>query len=157
MTATATATATELKTIEDYYNSEDFKSEYAMWLLEDLDSVVDRLVDISKREWDIIEDLPLTLDRPMALAIIEYVRENMEEYVYDFRMNYVGYDSVDSVSFGEQEHELSNVSEVKGDWVDNFYIDDDGKYAYYDMSSSGVQIKITQLECYEILKTLKLM
>jgi hypothetical protein len=149
----------ELNSVKNYYTSDDFIDEYTQWLLEDLDGAVDRLVAISQREWDIIEDLPLTLDRPMALAIIEYVRENINEYVDDFRMNYVGYDCVDSISFGEQEHCLDNKIDKKvvkenGNWINDFYIEDDGEYAYYDMSSSGVCIKITQLECYEILQTL---
>ena len=148
--------AEQLRREKEYFASEDFKSMYVDLLLEDLDYAVSRLVEISQKEWDIIEDKPLTLDDNSARYIIEYVRENIDDYVYDYSMYYVGYESVDSIDFGEQEVPLIEKIEHTDDDIEGFYIDENGEYAYYDLTSNGVHIKISQLECYDILEKLNL-
>jgi len=132
----------------DYYDSDDFKDNYAIMLLEDSHAVIDRLIENSK-SWDICENREFPLSFETAQKIIEHIQSDYVEYIRDYRNYYVGYDSIDSISFGEQYLETPKEFNKDTDDDCDFYVADDG--LYYDMSSSGIHIVITQEDAYDIL------
>ncbi len=140
-----------LNTIE-YYSSKDFKDNYMYMLLEDTHACIDRLVKNSS-SWDIIEDREYPLSRESAQLIIDELQNDFKQYIDTYNNYYVGNDSIDSVSFGEQHLEIPKNFVKETDDDCGFYVADDG--LYYDMSGSGIHIKITQEDAYEILDRIK--
>jgi len=137
-----------LESTIEYYDSDDFKDNYAMMLLEDTHAVAQRLVENSKG-WDICENREFPLSFETAQKIIEEIMDDYVEYIREYTNYYVGHDSIDSVSFGEQYLETPKEFDKETDNDCGFYVADDG--LYYDMSSSGIHIVITQEDAYDIL------
>jgi len=150
------AVENELNSVKEYYNSDDFKDNYGFILMEDLQNyAVDRLIENSKT-WDICNNREHPLSEESANKIVDYINEQFDDtYVREYRNYYVGNDCIASVEYGEQEHELENKFDKDKDNDCDFYIDDENRFAYYDMSSSGLYIIMTQEYAYEILDSLK--
>lgn len=141
-----------------YYESDDFKENYAFCLLEDRDAVTDRIITLVRQGYEVEKEYGsnIYLEQEQALEIYEYILENMEEFMRDFGGGYVGYTSIDSIGFGEQEEQLTGIynhetggeytlEEMQKDFEENgFYVS--GEYAYYDMSYDGVHIDLLGAE-----------
>ena len=143
----------QLENTISYYESDDFKDSYGFILLEDTqNNGVDRLIENSK-SWDIIENFEFPLSEDTAHKIIDYICENFDdEFVSDYRNYYVGSDCISSVEFGEQYEEKPQ-GFIEDEYTGDFYVGDDG--LYYDMSSNGVMLKITQSDAIDILQRIK--
>ena len=154
MTTTETETATaKLESIIGYYESEDFMWNYAELLLEDTHAVANRIVENSKR-WDVINNREFPLSFESALLIVDYLQSDYSEYIEEYNNYYVGYDSIDSIEYGEQEESCEDIPRDLAEQYD-FYVDDDNKYMYRSMDGYGVHIKLAQEDAYEILDEIK--
>ena len=142
----------KLEAIISYYESEDFVWNYAELLLEDTHAVADRIVENSK-QWDIVENREFPLSFESALLIVDYLQSDYSEYIEEYSNYYVGYDSIDSVEYGEQEETCEDIPKELAEQYD-FYVSDNG-YMYYAMCGRGVHIKLTQEDAYEILDEIK--
>lgn len=142
----------------EHYQSDDFKADYAFMLLDDTERCYSRIQRVAE-SYDIrLTDLQIKL-------IFEHLRNNTEEYISDFCSYYVGYDCIDSVSFGEQEVQLEGINNHRtGMPYTNRYLRyiftregftiNIGHFhtcAYYDMSSQGLRITLNGDQINEIL------
>jgi len=141
--------------IQGYYEHDDFKGNYIFAMMENIDTeqAVKRIIEIVSMEYYTFNpSTALILTELQALGILEYIVENIDLFIQDFTSYYVGSSSIDSISYGEQEEQLSglynsrtrqpyglkylkNIFEQEGYWVS-------GEYAYYDLSSSGIYIEL---------------
>ena len=148
----------DAESILSYYESEDFEWGY-------VDALIDQADDdyLQKRVIEICEyEFGITIFAEQARKIVEYVYENIDEFVQRFRGYYVGRNCLDSISFGEQEeqlfdiynpetgecyelHEIQPIYEEAG-----FYVQEG--YAYLDLSDEGMCIKITEKQVKQILR-----
>ena len=147
----------DAESILSYYESEDFEWGYVDALIyqADDDYLQKRVIEICEDEFGI------TIFAEQARKIVEYVYENIDEFVQRFRGYYVGRNCLDSISFGEQEeqifdilnpetggiyelHEISPIYEEAG-----FYVNEG--YAYLDLSDEGLCVKITREQVLNIL------
>jgi len=150
MTNTIKSVENQLKQLNDYYDSDDFTYGYWCILVEDLhDGGVGRLVSQSQ-SWDILENREFPLSDDSAKIVIDYVTENLDDYVRDYRNYYVGEDSIAGACFGEIEEETPKGFNADEHDDYGWYMSDDG-YMYMDMSSCGIHIPITQDDVYRIL------
>ena len=141
------------QTIKNYYEHEDFKDNYAIYLLEDRENCINNISkELSK--WFYFEDYTtnsnLKIDREDSERILDYLRDNYEKFIDTFNSYYVGNYCIDSISFGEQEEQLTGLynHKTKKDYdlkylqkvfeQEDFIVN--GNYAYYDLSSDGVAI-----------------
>ena len=150
----------KLNSLKDYYESEDYKGNYWDILAEDLNEYgADKLKEYS-RNWDICENREFPLSKDSANKVIDYVIENLDEYVRDYCGYYVGDDSVASTCFGEIETEVpQGFNDDEHDdcgWYmgEESIYENQPRYMYLDYSSNGIHIKITQTDVYEILDIL---
>ena len=147
----------DAESILSYYESEDFEWDY-------VDALIDQADDdyLQKRVIEICEyEFGITIFAEQARKIVEYVYENINEFVKRFSGYYVGRNCLDSISFGEQEvqifdpfnletgesyelHEISPIYEEAG-----FYVNEG--YAYLDLSGEGLCVKITREQVLNIL------
>ena len=147
----------DAESILSYYESEDFEWDY-------VDALIDQADDdyLQKRVIEICEyEFGITIFAEQAREIVEYVYENIDEFVKRFRGYYVGRNCLDAISFGEQEvqifdlfnletgesyelHEISPIYEEAG-----FYVNEG--YAYLDLSGEGLCVKITRKQVLNIL------
>jgi subtilase family serine protease len=144
----------KIKGIISYYDSEDFRNNYAEFLLEDRQAVVDRIKDTvnSRGHWEMEKfyNNPIHfIDDSVAEAIFDEILENVEEFTETYDSYYVGYTSIDSIAYGEQEEDLKEDVEkygkeaVRKAYEDaNFYVNDICTYAYLDMTAAGVHIDL---------------
>jgi len=142
---------------KEYYEHEDFKDNYAMYLFEDSHAIKDNIkqalgtyefekyygfeIPYNQRNNDYFIDL-----------IYDYILENWEDFLKDFRSYWVGSTSIASISFGEQEEQLTGIYNHRTgkDYTlpylkrvydqEGFYVS--GNYAYYDLSDSGLHIDL---------------
>ena len=142
-TTTQNNVETTLSSLYDYYNSEEYAQNYYFILIEDLQEYgVERLIENSKTHEN-------TLTEQSATMIVNYVIENLEEYVRPYSNYYVGYDSIASACFGEIEDDTpQGYNEDEHDDC-GWYID--GENMYLDMSASGIHIPITEHDTLAIL------
>jgi len=116
----------------DRYQSEDFMGPYVEFLAEDKVAAERRIMDILSDQYSV------EISFENAEKILNwFIEEN--EY-RDFSNYYVGRYCIDSIAFGEIEETITaEIENLDIDlWEDaNFYISDD-KYAYFDLSDSGV-------------------
>lgn len=142
---------TMLEGLVEYYDSDDFKDNYAHVLIEDTQNHgAERLVENSRR-WDIIENRPFPLSLADAERIVEYVTDNYDEFVRDMVNYWVGYDSIGGVEFGEQEEEKPE-GFIEEEYNGDFSVS--GDYLYYNLGGSGIHFKVTQDDAYRILDEL---
>ena len=148
----------DAESILSYYESKDFEWDY-------VDALIDQADDdyLQKRVIEICEDeFGITIFAEQARKIVDYVYENIDEFVKRFSGYYVGRNCLDSISFGEQEvqifdlfnletgecyelHEIQPIYEEAG-----FYVQEG--YAYLDLSDEGMCIKITEKQVKQILR-----
>lgn len=135
----------------EYYTTDDFKVNYALCLIEDTQyNGAERLVENSKNHWEY--DISLK----DAERVIEHVTDNYSDYVRDYRNYYVGYDSVGSCDFGEQEEEFPedlNKADFDEDEYNGDFVYVCGRF-YYDMSDNGIHFKVTGDDARAILDDL---
>lgn len=152
---------------KEYYEHDDFIDNYAFILLEDGDNCI---YNIKKElpKWfyfnDYNSDSLLKIDTEDAERIFDYMRDNYDDFVDTFCGYYVGDYCIDSISFGEQEEQLTGLYNHKtGKNYDIRYLrkifeqEDyvvNGDYAYYNLSADGVGIwlKPDELPFFEELK-----
>ena len=137
------------KTIS-YYDSKDFKGNYLDQLHENYQNneatIVNRIIDlfnVSNYETQKYLTNWLNIDRDQAKKIYTFIDENFEDFTTSFNGCYVGYTSLESVQFGEQEEQLDftnhktnkpyKLSYLKKIFdKEGFYIND-RNYAYYNL------------------------
>lgn len=154
------------QSIKSRYESEDFKSNYAINLLEDKSAVEFRIKQIVQHEYNFERryGYNMILTDEQCEKVYNYILENIEEFTSDFNSYYVGDTSIDSVSFGEQCEQLEGLINHKTNKPyktsylkevfenEDFYVSKG--YAYYDLSDSGVHIDLLNSEI-PILEELK--
>ncbi len=129
----------------NYYESDDFKNNYAYCLFEDYNGVQYQIKQVCEREFS----LKLTNDQ--TEQIFDFMLENLDEYTSEFNTYWVGSFSIDSVAFGEQEEQLPEnflpvVSELKNDFVLN------RGYLYHDLGGKGLHVSINKQIIETVLK-----
>lgn len=136
-----------VKSLVNYYNSADFKEQYYFILAEYFSSNKSEIVpkilylfNVSNYETCNFFGKEFTLTTDQAQSVYDFILVNLDDFICDYISNFVGYTSLQSVSFGEQEVQLQKDDDL-GDMEKNgFYVS--GEYAYYDLSSSGVYIDL---------------
>lgn len=142
----------------EYFNHVDFKSDYEQCLFEsfgsneaDIINNIIRLFNVSNYETEQLSNHKI-IDREQAKKIYDFIVDNFEQFTNDFSSYRVGYTCLESISFGEQEIELSGWYNHKTgkDYTINylkkvfdkecFYVS--GNYAYYDLSDTGLYIDL---------------
>jgi hypothetical protein len=142
--------------IKDYYDSEDFQSDYIMLLLEDLQYNSDYLIDEALSRYFYFEKYSnnpgIEIEREDIQRIQDYVYENYEDFLSTFHSDYVGDYCIASVAFGEQETQLDGLRNHKTgkDYtlkylqklfdLEGFYVS--GEYAYLDKSDEGLKLTL---------------
>lgn len=148
------------KRIVAYYSTEDFKDNYIQCLYEQYndnkDTIVDnilRLFNVSNYETETELSNHKVLSREQAIQVYDFIGENLEQYTKDYTNYYVGYTSLASIAFGEQEEQLEGLINHKTGEEYNkqylrtvfdkecFYVSDDN-YAYYNLSDDGLHIDL---------------
>lgn len=138
------------KQLISYYDSEDFKNNYLEGLSETFhnykDSIIDQiynLFNVQNYETEKMLSNAKYLDKNQCALVYEFIYENFEDFVTDFRGYYVGYTSICSVSMGEQEEQLDGLHNNKTGKNytlpylkkvfenEGFFIN--GDYAYYNL------------------------
>lgn len=156
--------------IKAYYETDDFKGMYLDLLYETFENderdIIDnilRLFNISNYETEKYLSNHKIIDRKQAKLIYDFIYNDLESFVSDFNGYYVGYTSLCSVSFGEQEEQLEglynyktgkeyNIAYLRKVFANDFYVS--GNYAYYDMSSSGLHVDLINNNLNEFLNTI---
>ena len=133
--------------ILEYYESEDFQSNYIPLLFEDLSSnerqIAINLQNIIKYDLEFNDILPNKyLETKTCLKIVnlceKYMQDDLDSLISTFSNYYVGDSCLVSCSYGEQEEQLEeNESQIFDDA--GFYVSD-RNYAYYDLSGEGIMI-----------------
>lgn len=157
--------------IKAYYETDDFKGNYMEVLYEtfanDENDIIERistLFNVSNYETEKYLSNHKTIDRKQAKLIYDFIYDDLESFVSDYNNYYVGYTSLESVSFGEQEEQLEglynnktgkeyNISYLKKVFANDFYVSDNG-YAYYNLSGSGLHVELINNKLNEFLKTI---
>jgi hypothetical protein len=144
--------------IKDYYDSDDFQSDYIMLLLEYLQYDNDYLINEALSRYFYFEKYSnnpgIEIEREDIKRIQDYVYENYEDFLSTFRSYYVGDYCIASVAFGEQETQLEGLRNHKTgkDYTlkylrkvfdkEDFYVSDNGEYAYLDKSDKGLKLTL---------------
>lgn len=146
--------------IKYYYESKDFRDNYAMYLLEDTHGVKDNIQHAWKHSFDLgkyytgdwISSEKKDLTDQQLNEILEFLIDNIEDFTTEFYNGCVGDCSVDSIAYGEQEEQLDIYNHKTGKPYtlpylrkvfeqEGFCISDN--YAYYDLSFTGVHIDLS--------------
>lgn len=98
------------------YESEDFVQDYFAVLCEsfsnDRGDMINRIIDLfNVSNYETKKELSnwKAIDREQAKKIYEFIDANLWEFTTKFSGYYVGYTSLDSVEFGEQEEQLTGL------------------------------------------------
>lgn len=161
--------------IKEGYDSKDFKTDYFACLAESFSNnkgdIIKRIIDlfnVSNYETQKYLSNWFVIDRDQAKKIYQFIDENLESFTTGFNSCYVGYTSLESVNYGEQEEQLTglhnhktgkdyslpylkNVFEKAGYYING------SNYAYYDLSSHGQYVDLLHnaKELNEFLLTIK--
>jgi hypothetical protein len=143
--------------IKDYYDSEDFQSDYIMLLLEDLHYNSDHLINEALSRYFYFENhsykFGIEIEREDIQRIQDYVYENYEDFLSTFHSYYVGDYCIASVEFGEQETQFTGLYNHKTGTLytlkylqkvfeqEGFYVS--GEYAYIDKSDEGLKLTLS--------------
>lgn len=141
-----------------YFDSDDFKGMYFDTLFETFgdneNDVINRILtlfNVSNYETEQLSNHKI-IDRLQAKKIYDFIVENFEQFVRSFSNYYVGYTSLESRSFGEQETQLTDwynhktgksysVKYLKKVFdKEGFFVS--GDYAYYDLTSRGLHVDL---------------
>lgn len=100
----------------DRYESEDFKNDYAQILFEEFlnneHEIINRISDlfnISNYECQKFFDYSGYVTKETCKKVYDFISENFERFTENFSGYYVGYTSLESIEFGEQEEQISEV------------------------------------------------
>ncbi len=154
------------QSIMSYYDTEDFKGNYWEGLLEDNYACIERIQKAATGyEFHEQYGFNLHLTFEQAEEVLEHMRLNMEDFVSPMVNYFVGYTSIDSVSFGEQEEQLTGLYNHKtGKNYDLKYLKKvfdaegyvvNGDYAYMDLSGSGLSIDLLVGDLDEMMNKFK--
>lgn len=144
----------KIQSIINYYDSEDFRNFYSEFLLEDRQATVDRIKDTIniRGHWEIEQFYNTVVhfvDNNEAEAIFDEILENVDEFTDTYSGAYVGYTSIDAITYGEQCEDLEEDVEkygkeaVREAYEDaGFFVNDECTYAYLDLSYDGVHIDL---------------
>lgn len=134
------------RVIIEYYDSDDFKSDYVQVLCDNMEESRDECIGRICRYFSV--------DKKMAEEIYAEIYENIEQYIDTYRNYYVGPDCLESVSFGEQEEQIFRlVNHATGKPYNKKYIRDiferEGftvvnECAYYYLCSDGIYIDLSK-------------
>lgn len=146
--------------IKDYYESDDFKSNYLYCIYENFNEfdIIPRIEQVlNSYECEVKYGASLVLTKLQLKQVFDYIYENFEEFEDTFNGYYTGGNDIDSMSYGEQEEQLEGLFNHKTNKPytmkylkhifdeEGFYISDNG-CAYYDMSGEGVYINLFKSE-----------
>lgn len=99
-----------------YYETSDFESNYADFLYESFSNskgdMINRIIDLfNVSNYETQKELSnwKVITREQATAIYNFIADNCSEFTTSFNGYYVGYTSLDSISFGEQEEQLTGL------------------------------------------------
>jgi hypothetical protein len=152
------------KSIIAYYESDDFKENYAFLLIEDVSYVyqnVKRLLTDNK--WEIEERLGISLPYctpEQCQKVTDYILDNSEDFTTTFNGYWVGHFCLNSVEFGEQEEQLEFTNYKTGKPYTKGYLrrifDKEGfhvsgDYAYY-VVSGGLMLDISKFDGETLLQ-----
>lgn len=137
---------TKAESVLEYYDSEDFKDNYVSVLrevffytpFENIKNVVNNSVRVHR-----YYGANIYLDNEDVQKIKKYIEENFESFISDFNGYHVGDSSLTSISFGEQQEEIT-LCQIE-DFEKNGFVSNDG-IAYYDMASRGIHVDIVEKE-----------
>lgn len=146
--------------IKNYYEHEDFRNNYAEYLLEDTQAVKDRIYEMCKTAYEVERYYGYNIDLSdeQVEEVYDYILGNIEEFTKEFSGYWVGATSLCSISYGEQEEQLEDLYNHRTGKPytmpylrrvfesEDFYVNDAGTYAYYDLSDSGVHIDLLASE-----------
>lgn len=140
------------------YESEDFKGDYSFCLLESFTSNEN---DVINRIQSGFEDyyfekkygFSTYITRDEAKEIFDFILGNFDSFVDTFINYYVGSCSLESISFGEQEEQLTGIYNhntgkdyslpyLKKVFNRAGYHVNKQNYAYYDLSNKGLQVNL---------------
>jgi hypothetical protein len=145
--------------ILQHYESEDFKSNYAHALLErfhdnegDILNRIQEIFNIRNYEVNNFYGETVFIDRDTARKIHEFIAENFEEFIDTFSSYYVGYTSLDSVSYGEQHEQIEEEEREEFEEAGFIVNDSDKTSAYYDMSANGLHVDLINEKLKQVLK-----
>lgn len=140
--------------IIQYYESEDFRNNYLDTLLEDIETAKYQLNEMQNTvEWDVYFG-NLRLTKEQQLRLIDFMRENYEDFIGTFSGYYVGSLVVDSVAYGEQCEQLTDIRNHRTNKPytkrylkyifdkEGLTVDNKVEYAYYDMSGEGIYLTL---------------
>lgn len=153
----------------DYYESKDFIDNYFYCLFETWNNnegdIVNRIYDLfvnqnyeTERE---LKNYFGYITKEQAKKIYEFIGDNLENFTRPFHSAYVGACSLESVSYGEQEEQLTGwrnhttgndytlkyMQKVFG--AAGYYVR--GDYAYLDLSYNGLQVNLLACTGIELL------
>ena len=145
-----------------YYKHEDFKADYLQILFELMheseDEIINKIIHIAKDEYYFEQDngCYVDLSKEQAKRIFDYITENIEEFSSSYSTYYVGDLSLEFVSFGEQEEQLTgfedyDLKELKEGFDNAGYVIN-GDYAYMDLSGSGLIVELIASKLKDLLK-----
>ncbi len=141
------------------YDSKDFKKNYSQLLYESFANnegdKINRIIDlfnVSNYETQKSLDNWFNIDREQAKKIFDFITENFEDFTTNFNGYYVGYTSLESISFGEQEEQIEglynhktkkpyNLSYLKKIFDKEGYYVNNQNYAYYNLDK-GLHIDL---------------
>ncbi len=158
--------------IKMYYESEDFKYMYMDSLIENYHSneteVLNRIVDIVQYGYYFEKRYGFNtyISKEQAKVIFQFISDHFESFCDDFRSYFVGETSLESVSFGEQEEQLTDIyNNQTGKSYGLKYIKQafnnagyyvSGNYAYLDLSSYGIHVDLLKGDLTEsIINTIR--
>lgn len=139
--------------ITAYYDTQEYQNNWSIYLLEDGDAVQDRIKNICQTyEFEQMYGHILNLNSEPEIVeqIYLYILENIEEFTTTFNSYYVGYSSIDSITFGEEEENLKELINPRTEkpyslqYLKNIFNEVgwmiNGHMAYLDMTSGGVHV-----------------
>lgn len=98
------------------YDSKDFKENYFFVLAETFVNnkaeIINRIIDkfnVSNYETEKYLSNWRVINREEANKIYEFINENLKEFTDTFKSYWVGYTSLESIAFGEQEQQISGL------------------------------------------------
>jgi endonuclease III-like uncharacterized protein len=139
-----TINTTKAESIISYFESEDFRNNYAEYLLQDTSWAQARILNLfNVQDYETEKYLSnhKRITQDQAEQIYLFIVDNVEEFTTTFNGYYVGHTSIDSIAYGEHEESIEP-GERENFEENDFCVNDEGTTAYYDMSSQGVHIDL---------------
>jgi len=145
------------ESIKSHYETEDFKSNYSECLFQDNHAIKERIKNYCANSYEFFKFYGYNhyFSTKAIDVIYDTILDNIEEFTKDFNGYYVGFTSLDSVSFGEQEEQLTGIYNhntgkeyslkyLKSIFEKEDYVINDN-YAYYNLDG-GIHIDLLNSE-----------